>query len=104
MKKLLGIVVLGLVLSGNAYAGDPYSEENRKSTFATLYNNVKEKREALGRKASEDLFLKMQNWCEDQVNLAYNDEIECLSKNDFVNAKHMFLFRKKVTESYVEKC
>lgn len=26
MKKLLGILVLGLLLSGNAYAGEPYSK------------------------------------------------------------------------------
>jgi len=36
MKKLLGIVVLGLLLSGNAYADDTYSEENRKKSEIKL--------------------------------------------------------------------
>jgi len=42
MKKLLGIVVLGLLLSGNAYAVDPYSEENRKKSEIKISCKIEE--------------------------------------------------------------
>ena len=42
MKKLLGIVVLGLLLSGNAYAVDPYSEQNRKKSEIKISCKIEE--------------------------------------------------------------
>ena len=42
MKKLLGIVVLGLLLSGNAYAADPYSEKNRKKSEIKINCKIEE--------------------------------------------------------------
>ena len=42
MKKLLGILVLGLLLSGNSYAVDPYSEENRKKSEIKISCKIEE--------------------------------------------------------------
>ena len=42
MKKLLGIMVLGLLLSGNAYAVDPYSKENRKKSEIKISCKIEE--------------------------------------------------------------
>ena len=81
---------------------EKYSDENRKSKFLELYSNIKEKREA--GQASQESVLEMQNWCENQVNSAFLDETKCLLTNHFVNAKYLFEYRNKVTESYMEKC
>ena len=66
------------------------------------YSDIKEKREA--GQASQESVLEMQNWCENQVNSAFLDETKCLLTNHFVNAKYLFEYRNKVTESYMEKC
>ena len=42
MKKLLGIIILGLLLSGNVYAVDPYSEENRKKSEIKINCKIEE--------------------------------------------------------------
>lgn len=42
MKKLLGIIILGLIFVGNAYSNDPYSEENRKKSKIKISCKIEE--------------------------------------------------------------
>ena len=42
MQKILGIIVLGFLLSGNSYAVDPYSEENRKKSEIKISCKIEE--------------------------------------------------------------
>ena len=78
-----------------------YSEEKKKSEFAKLFKEVKEARNKHVQGNEKEL--KLQDWCEDQVNSAFSDEMECLKANHFVNAKHIFTYRLSVTKSYIEK-
>ena len=42
MKKLLGIIILGLIFVSNAYSDDPYSEENRKKSEIKISCKIEE--------------------------------------------------------------
>ena len=42
MKKLLGIIILGLIFVGNAYSNDPYSEKNRKKSEIKISCKIEE--------------------------------------------------------------
>ena len=42
MKKLLGIIILGLIFVTNAYSDDPYSEENRKKSEIKISCKIEE--------------------------------------------------------------
>ena len=42
MKKLLGIIIIGLIFVNNAYSNDPYSEENRKKSEIKISCKIEE--------------------------------------------------------------
>ena len=42
MKKILSIIVVSLLLNGNTYAADPYSEKNRKKSEIKISCKIEE--------------------------------------------------------------
>ena len=42
MKKLLGIIIIGLIFVNNAYSNDPYSEKNRKKSEIKISCKIEE--------------------------------------------------------------
>ena len=42
MRKILSIIVVSLLLNGNTYAADPYSEKNRKKSEIKISCKIEE--------------------------------------------------------------
>ena len=91
MKKLLGIVVLGLLLSGNAYALSIYIE---KSIYNGCYPDVKSRLGAKNAKAYCGCFVKLssQKWTDEEFDALTNESEEYQKQSmkfavDFCNTR-----------------
>ena len=91
MKKLLGIVVLGLLLSGNAYALSIYIE---KSIYNGCYPDVKSRLGTKNAKAYCGCFVKLssQKWTDEEFDTLTNESEEYQQQSmkfavDFCNTK-----------------